>query len=421
MSSIAPVPDHARSAEAGPFPVSAEASAVARRVDALVTEFEPELVATRREIHAQPELSWTEHDTTTRISQILEKAGLTPRPLDPTGLVVDIGPDPRPASHGRVALRADLDALPIPETSGLPFASTREGVSHACGHDVHTAALLGAALTLARLDAAGELKAGVRCVFQPAEEVQPGGGPALIEQGVLDGVGQIYALHCAPRIDIGKIGSRIGTITAAGDTVTLTVTGQGGHTSRPHMTGDVIHALGQLATGLPSLLGRRTDPRAGVNLTWGAIHAGSASNAMPASGTLTGTLRCLDVEEWHRLGEIVRDGARHLAAPLGVEVDVDHARGIPPVVNDERSVRRLDAAAKDLFGADAVQLTEQSLGGEDFAWYLTHVPGALVRLGTRSPDGPLYDLHRGDVIFDERAIGIGARLLARTALMASGG
>ncbi|WP_127130424.1 amidohydrolase [Georgenia sp. SYP-B2076] len=401
-------------------PVSTEPD-VARRITELVASIEPELVEVRRRLHAHPEPARMEHGATEFLAQRLRRAGLEPRLLEGTGLAVNIGADPRSRGRRRIALRADLDALPLTETSGLRFSSTREGLAHACGHDIHTAALLGAALTLKALDDAGELPSGVRCIFQPAEEVQPGGAEAVITQGALDGVEQIYALHCDPKVDVGQLGSRIGAITAASDNVTVTVSSSGGHTSRPHLTGDVVFALGQLITQLPAVLGRRLDPRAGVNLTWGAVHAGRATNAIPSSGTLAGTLRCLDGRVWQRAAKIVQDSVEQILAPYGVDVSLSYVRGVPPVVNEERAVRTIDAAIKDIIGPDAVILTDQSLGGEDFAWYLTKVPGALVRLGTRTPGGPSYDLHRGDIVFDERSIGIGARVLARTAVLAGNG
>ncbi|MFH5822191.1 amidohydrolase [Georgenia sp. AZ-5] len=396
-------------------------SAVARRINAVVAALEPELLEVRRHLHAHPEPARMEHGTTNYLANRLRAAGLEPRLLEGTGLVVNIGADPRQPGRRRVGLRGDIDALPVTETSGLPFASVKEGFAHACGHDIHTTALYGAALALKALDDAGDLAVGVRCIFQPAEEVQPGGAESAINQGVLDGVEQIYALHCDPKLDVGKVGSRIGAITAASDTLTVTVTGEGGHTSRPHLTGDVVFALGQLITQLPAILGRRLDPRAGANLTWGSVHAGKASNAIPASGTVSGTLRCLDGRVWQRAAKVVQDATEQVLAPYGVDAEMTYVRGIPPVVNEERSVRIIDAAAKDVIGPDTVVLTEQSLGGEDFAWYLTRIPGALVRLGTRTPGGPAYDLHRGDIIFDERAIGIGTRLLARTAVLAGDG
>jgi amidohydrolase len=396
-------------------------SAVARRVTAIIAGLEPDLISVRRHLHTHPEPAWMEHQTTAFLADRLRAAGLEPRPLKGTGLIVNIGADPRSRGRRRIGLRGDLDALPVTESSGLPFASSRDGYAHACGHDIHTTALLGAALTLKQLDDTGDLPVGVRCIFQPAEEVQPGGAVSAIDQGALDGVDQIYALHCDPKVPVGQVGSRIGAITAASDTVTITVSSDGGHTSRPHLTGDVVFALGQLITALPAILGRRMDPRAGVNLTWGAVHAGKAANAIPATGTVTGTIRSLDQREWHRAAKIVQEAVDLVIAPYEVDVSLSYARGIPPVVNEERAVRVVDAAAKDVIGPNAVVLTEQSLGGEDFAWYLTRVPGALVRLGTRTPGGPAYDLHRGDIVFDERAIGVGARVLVRTALLAGDG
>ena len=186
-------------------------------------------------------------------------------------------------------------------------------------------------------------------------------------------------------------------------------------------TGDVVNALGQVVTQVPAVLGRRLDPRAGVNLTWGQIVAGSSHNAIPSTGTVRGTLRCLEVRAWEEAAAVLRDAVAHVVAPLGVEAEVTIVRGVPPVVNEAESTRLLDEAVRTELGADALVLTEQSLGGEDFAWLLTKAPGALARLGTRGPDAALQDLHRGDLAIDEDAIGIGVRVLTRTALLAVGG
>jgi amidohydrolase len=388
----------------------------ASRVTQLVAALHPELVEIRRDIHAHPELGRTETRTTRVVAERLRLAGLSPRLLPGTGLVCDIGPSPIETGRRRIALRADIDALPVQETTGLPFASTVPGIAHACGHDVHTTALLGAGLVLAELHAAGELPNAVRLVFQPAEEVQPGGALDVVAAGGLDGIGRIFALHCDPKVDVGKIGTRIGPITSASDEVTVVVTGPGGHTSRPHLTGDVVYALGQVITQVPAVLGRRLDPRSGVNLTWGSVQAGAAHNAIPATGTARGTLRCLDVRAWERASQVFHDAVEQVVAPYGVEVEVRHQRGVPPVENDERAVAVLEAAARDVLGEESVLLTEQSLGGEDFAWYLTKVPGAMARLGTRTPDGHTYDIHQGDLVVDEQAIAAGAALLARAVL-----
>ena len=388
------------------------------RLDKVLAERADRLVEVRREIHAYPEVAWTEHRTSELVYSELTAAGLSPRRVGATGIVCDLPGGSGAATHRRIALRADLDALPIPEETGLPYSSTRPGISHACGHDVHTAAVLGAGLALADLSARGELPVGVRLVFQPAEEVQPGGAETFLAGGVLEGVEQIYAVHCDPKIEVGTVGSRIGSITSASDPLTVTLRSHGGHTSRPHMTGDVVYALGQVIAQASGVLGRRMDPRAGVNLTWGAVHAGNATNAIPTSGTLLGTLRVLDVAEWERAGEILDSAIHQIVAPYGVEVEVDHVRGVPPTVNEEGCVAHIEEAARDVVGDEGVHLTEQSLGGEDFGWYLHRVPGAMVRLGVRTPGAPIADLHRADLVVDERAIVIGARMLARTAVLA---
>ncbi|MCG7286440.1 amidohydrolase [Cellulomonas sp. ACRRI] len=388
----------------------------ASRVNQLVATLQPELVEIRRDIHAHPELGRTEQRTTRLIADRLRLSGLSPKLLPGTGLTCDIGPNPVETGRRRIALRADIDGLPVQETTGLPYASTVHGVAHACGHDVHTTALLGAGLVLAELHAAGELPTAVRLVFQPAEEVQPGGALDVLQAGAMDGIGRIFALHCDPKVDVGRIGTRIGPITSASDEITVVLTGGGGHTSRPHLTGDLVYALGQVITQVPAVLGRRLDPRSGVNLTWGAVQAGSAHNAIPASGSVRGTLRCLDVRAWEKASQVLHAAVEQVVAPYGVEVEVRHQRGVPPVENDERAVAVLEAAARDVLGEEAVQLTEQSLGGEDFAWYLTRVPGAMARLGTRTPGGRTYDIHQGDLVVDERAIAAGAALLARAAL-----
>lgn len=395
-----------------PEPTDPEARALA----AVVDDLREELVEIRRDLHAHPELGRTEERTSRVVAERLRAAGLEPHVLPGSGLWCDIGPTVGPHGARRVALRADLDGLPVPDTCRLPWASTSRGVAHACGHDVHTTAVLGAGLALARV--ADTLDAGVRLVFQPAEEVQPGGSLDVMAAGGLDGVGRIFAVHCDPKLDVGLVGTRIGPITSASDEVTVLLSGAGGHTSRPHLTGDLVYALGQVITQVPAVLGRRLDPRSGVNLTWGAVRAGTVHNAIPSTGTLQGTLRCLDVRAWEHASQVFESAVHDVVRPLGVEVEVRHARGVPPVENREGATAVLEAAARDVLGPAAVRLTEQSLGGEDFAWYLQKVPGAMARLGTRTPGGHTYDIHQGDLRVDERAVEAGALLLARAAQLA---
>lgn len=385
------------------------------RITELTLALQDELIAIRRDIHAHPELARAEKRTTALLAERLRQAGLYPRLLKGTGLTCDIGPSVEETGLELIGLRADIDALPLQETSGLPFASTNPGVSHSCGHDVHATVVLGAGLVLAQLAQEGQLTRGVRLLFQPAEEVQPGGALDLVAQNVMDDISEIYAVHCEPKIDAGIIGTRIGPITSACDTITVTVSSSGGHTSRPHLTGDVVYALGEIITEVPAVLGRRLDPRSGVNLTWGSVQAGSAPNAIPASGIITGTLRCLDVSAWEQAAELLTNTTKLVAAAYGVDVAVHHQRGVPPVVNHEDCTLNLEEAARDTLGPQAVVLTEQSLGGEDFAWYLTKANGALARLGTRTPGGKSYDIHRSDLIIDESAIAAGVGMLSRVA------
>ncbi|UXM92932.1 amidohydrolase [Paenarthrobacter sp. JL.01a] len=376
-----------------------------------VDELLPGLIEFRRDLHAHPELSFKEFRTTDKLVERLEAAGLNPRRLEGTGLTVDVGEGPI-----ATALRGDIDALPIIEESGLPFASKNHGVTHACGHDIHTTTMLGIALVLQRMHKNNPLGGTVRIIFQPAEETMPGGALSCIEQGVLEGVPRILALHCDPRINVGQIGTRIGAITSASDTIKIELSGRGGHTSRPHLTEDLVFALAQIAVNVPAVLSRRVDVRSGVSVVWGQISAGSAPNAIPGSGYMAGTMRCLDRDAWHGAGELLDDVVKQVAAPYGVDVHLEHTRGVPPVVNSEHETALIEASARAELGENAVVLTPQSMGGEDFAWFLADLPGAMMRLGTHTPGGEEYDLHRGDFIVDERALGYAIRVLTGAAL-----
>ena len=375
-----------------------------------------ELIAFRRDLHQHPELSTKEFRTTDKIVESLEAAGLHPVRLDGTGAYVDIGEGPL-----RIGLRADIDALPVLEETNLPYASVNTGITHACGHDIHTTVMVGVAQVLAKLQAAGNLGGRVRIIFQPAEEVMPGGALGVIAQGVLEGMPRIAALHCDPRIDVGQVGTRIGAITSASDTIRIELTGRGGHTSRPHLTEDLVFALAEIAVSVPAVLSRRIDVRSGVSVVWGQMHAGSAPNAIPGHGFMSGTMRCLDAEAWYEAGELLDDVVRQIAAPFGVEVTMEHTRGVPPVINTDAETSLIEAAARAELGEDAIVLAPQSMGGEDFAWMTQAVPGALMRLGTRTPGGETYDLHRGDYNPDELSISSGVSVMAAAAVRAARG
>jgi amidohydrolase len=379
-------------------------------VDDWVEKNNSQLVSTRRHLHAHPELAFAEFETTSYLEQRLRDVGLKPRRLPTgTGLVCEVG-----SGEPVVVLRADIDALPLADLKDVPYASTREGLCHACGHDVHTTVVLGVAMALATLDG---VPGTVRTIFQPAEETIPGGATEVVASGVLDGASRAFALHCDPSVPAGTVGLRTGAITAACDRVDITLTGPGGHTARPQLTVDLVDALGRLITDLPGLLSRQVDPRSGMSLVWGAVNAGIAANAIPQRGSLRGTVRVLDRELWKDAEDLMRSLVERVAATTGADCDVDYVRGLPPVVNDPRAVALMRAAALETVGHDRVVVSPQSMGGEDFGWFADVMPIALARLGTHA-GGPPLDLHRGTFDVDERAIGVGVRLLARTALHA---
>lgn len=388
---------------------SAASVAVAERI----AHDEADLIAMRRDLHAHPELGHEEHRTTELISGHLKALGLSPTVLPSgTGLICDIGDGP-----GAVALRADIDALPIVDGKDVPYRSVHAGLCHACGHDVHTTALLGAA---AGLVAAGPLDGRVRLIFQPAEEQTPGGATEVVEIGGVEDVSWVFALHCDPRLATGRIGLREGPITAACDTVEVTLTGPGGHTARPQLTADLVYALGRVIVEVPGMLSRRVDPRAGLSLVWGAVSAGVAANAIPQTGSVRGTIRMLNREAWDDAERLIRMLIFDAVAATGASVEVRYERGVPPVVNTPAAVDIQRRAVLAAVGEPGLATTEQSMGGEDFGWLLGARPGALARLGVRSPQdtGPMRDLHQGTFDVDERAIAIGARFLADTALAA---
>lgn len=407
---------------------------------ALPEALRAELIAFRRDMHMHPELGNQEFRTTAALKARLEWAGLKPRVLDiGTGLICDIGLDAGEGDgdgeragvrtgardgvvdggRGMLALRADIDALPIPDTkSDCAYRSTVPDRAHACGHDVHTTVVLGAGLVLAELHREGLLPHPVRLIFQPAEEVLPGGAPDAIESGVLDGVGRIIGVHCDPKVDAGRIGLRHGPITSACDRLEVSLDGDGGHTARPHLTTDLVTAAARVVTDVPALVARRVDARSGLAVTWGRIESGHACNVIPQHAELSGTVRCLDLDTWRQAPDLVHAAIDEIANLYRAKSEINYIRGVPPVVNDPEVTELLRDAMSARRGPHSVEDTEQSLGGEDFSWYLEHVPGAMARLGVRTPgERTTRDLHRGDFDADESAITVGVELFTAAALL----
>jgi amidohydrolase len=381
---------------------------IRRAVEAL----EPDLVALRRDLHAHPEPSWEDVRTTQVLRDLLTARGIATAPGEgATGLVAEVG-----EAGPLVALRADIDALRMHDVKDVPYRSTVPGICHACGHDVHTAAGVGATLALHAVLATTPGR--VRVVFQPAEESIPSGARPIAEAGRIDDAGAIFALHCDPHLEVGQVGLSPGPITSATDMVVIRLSGPGGHTARPHRTADLVNVAARLAVDLPAALDRLTDPRDGVNLTFGAIAAGDAPNVVPATAELRGSLRATGRAGWEEAAKLLPGLIAGIAEPRGATWELDHRIGSPPVDNDPWATAVLGRAAAAVVGPDGVLPTRQSGGGEDFSWFLDRVPGAFVRLGVTPVGGEGVDIHAAAFDVNEAAIAVGARVLAGAALEA---
>ncbi|MFI5505054.1 amidohydrolase [Corynebacterium kutscheri] len=372
-------------------------------VDRWISEHNDEIIQWRRHLHQHPELSHMEFSTTEFIATTLGQFGLEPVLFPTTGLMVDIGPD----TEEKLAFRADIDALPITEHSQEPFSSVTTGVMHACGHDIHTTIALALACALA----SAPLEIGVRVIFQPAEEVMDGGASEVISFGALQGVFTIYALHAEPKLKVGKIGVRTGAITSASDVIDIKVYGSGGHSSRPHLTQDVVYALAKIVTELPGLLSRRVSAQTATVMVFGSINAGYAANAIPEYGQVSGTIRTGDITVWRTIQPLLEELIAHIIAPTGCRHEVIYTKGVPPVINDDVATGILAEASASI-DPHAVVQAPQSSGGEDFSWYLEHVPGSMARLGCWDGSGEPGDLHQANMRADERSIMVGMRLFA---------
>jgi len=388
-------------------------------LEVFLREHHDELVSFRRHLHANPELSSAEHNTTDLIVERLRAGGLNPRVLSSsTGLVCDIGGVDGPL----VAVRADIDALAMEDSKDVSYRSKVPGVAHGCGHDVHTSIVLGAGLALARVlgDPERRHRGRVRLVFEPAEETVPGGAVTVIDDGWLKGVDSIFGFHCDPKLDVGSIGLRVGALTSAADMVEITLRGPGGHTARPHLTVDLVAVAGRLAAELPALVRQRGAHLGELLLVFGSLRAGDAANVIPTTAVLRGSLRTPDHEAWDAAGLILADALDELVESTGATVQLSHRPGVPPVVNTAHETHLMAEVIGLTLGPDAVAEAPRSAGGDTFAWYQQHVPGCFARLGVHDPRGGSnhHDLHSGAFDVDERAIEIGVRVMVRTVLAA---
>jgi amidohydrolase len=391
------------------------------RTRAFVETHRDELVALRRHLHAHPELSNEEVETTDLVAARLQAAGLDPQVLPGgVGLFCDIGGgDGGDGPVPVVALRADLDALAMDDESDVPFRSKRPGIAHACGHDVHTTVVLGAGLALKEhLVDHGRARGRVRLLFESAEEAVPSGAADLITAGAMDDVCAVYGLHCDPKRDVGTVGVRAGPLTAASDLLTIDLHGPGGHTARPQLTVDLVQVAARLATALPHRVEDRVAATGAGLFVFGSLRAGDAPNVIPSRARLAGTFRTHSPASWALAAEVIPAEVAAILEGTGATFELDHQRGVPPVVNDAAETARFSRAARSVLGDDAVAEAPQSWGGDSFAWYLDHAPGTYARLGIHDPtrDGDREDLHSSTFHVDERAIDVGIEVLVATAL-----
>jgi len=386
--------------------------ALASRFDASTAS---KLVELRRALHADPELSWKEERTVEKLTSALAAFGITDvRRVARTGLVARIAGRDRSAPV--VAVRGDIDALPITEATGLPFASGNAGVMHACGHDVHATWAVGAARLLAEHPAAGD----VLVVFQPAEELGEG-AREVMASGALSDVRAIFGGHVDRRFEVGQVVAQAGPLAASTDTFHIDIEGAGAHGARPHESRDPVVATAAIITALQTLVSRRLDPAQPGVVTVGVVNAGTAHNIIPDRARISGTIRATSPAARELLTSELRRIAEAQAATYGVTATVTLKGGTPPIVNPEQPVAWAREAVTAVLGAGAlVPLGTTNMGGEDFAVYMQSIPGCFMRIGAREPGGKVIAAHSPGYYAAEEALFIGAAVLAAAAKVASG-
>lgn len=382
-----------------------------------IDEQEPSLIALRRHLHTHPELSHQEQQTTALLADKLRALGYQVFAREEgTGLYAELAPPGFDPTQARtIAIRADLDALPIHEQNDVLYRSEHQGVMHACGHDVHMSCAYGAALALAPLKDA--LPGRIRMVFQHAEESSPSGAPEMIRFGAIEGVDAIIALHCDPERPLGQIGIKPGPMTASYDRFIFTIHGKGGHGARPHQCIDPIYAGTQLVQSLYQATSRWFDAREPMVFSVGSFNAGAFANVIPESATISGTVRTVSEERRAHVEPMLRQIADGICAYTKASYELDLYRGSPALINDPAIAQLMAEEGRALLGDAGVEpIALPSMGSEDFAHYLLHIPGAMFRLGTAQSGRAVHLLHSSRFDIDERAIAVGAKLLSATAL-----
>jgi amidohydrolase len=378
----------------------------------IATRLAPRLIEIRRHLHSHPELSGQEYQTAAYVAGVLSSCGLRVQELvGKTGVVAELdgtGEDSR-----LLAIRADMDALPIQERTNLDFASRQPGIMHACGHDVHTTVGLGTMMVLAQLEQ--PLPGLMRFIFQPAEETALGAS-WMIKDKVMENVSSIFSLHAFPSIPAGSVGIRYGALTAAADDLEITIIGESGHGARPHEAVDAVWIAAQVITTLQQAISRTQNPLRPVVLTIGQIQGGRAPNVIADQVRLLGTVRSLHPETSESLPAWIEQLVAGVCRSYGAQYEMHYRRGVPSVQNDPALTQIIESAAQEAWGSDRVQiLLEPSLGAEDFALYQSHAPGTMFRLGVGFADKPNYPLHHPMFHVDESAIVTGVVTMAYAA------
>jgi hippurate hydrolase len=381
------------------------------KIQQLAKQYAPDLISIRHHLHAHPELSYQEFQTSRFVQEKLSELDIPFQVMAGTGVVGLL--------HGKnpgkrvVALRADMDALPIKEENDIPYKSTNEGVMHACGHDVHTTVLLGASRILNQLK--DEWEGTVKLIFQPGEEKNPGGASLMIKEGVLkDPEPQaIFGLHVHPGLETGKLSFRGGMVMASADELYITIKGKGGHAAAPHLTVDTILVASHLVVALQQIISRNRNPLSPSVLSITSVQGGYTTNVIPSEVRLMGTFRAMD-EEWRfRAHELIRKQATELVHSMGAEIDLHIDVGYPMVYNNEALDKVARAEAREFIGRDKVLETEIRMGAEDFGYYTRQIPGCFYRLGVMNEEkGITSGVHTPTFNIDESAIEIGAGMMA---------
>ncbi|MGN6291551.1 MAG: M20 metallopeptidase family protein [Chitinophagaceae bacterium] len=381
------------------------------KIKSLAKQYAPEFIDIRHHLHAHPELSYQEFETARFVQQKLQESGI-PFEIKATtgviGLIKGKNPDKR-----TIALRADIDALPIQEENNIPYKSTHEGVMHACGHDVHTTCLLGAARILNQLK--DEWEGTVKLIFQPGEEKNPGGASLLIKEGVLENPKPscIFGLHVHPGLAVGKMSFRSGKVMASADELYITIKGKGGHAASPHLCIDPILIASHLIVSLQQIVSRNNNPHNPTVLSITAIQGGSTTNVIPNEVKLKGTFRAMD-EEWRfKAHDLIRQLSTNLVKSMGGEIDLLIDVGYPSVYNNEALHEIALVKAADYIGAANVEETEKRMGAEDFGYYSQQIPGCFFRLGVMNEaKGITSNVHTPTFNIDESAIETGIGMMA---------